>query len=107
MGQEVDAAALGRERRRAHRERLALCLGALEGMLTEHARGRARFEDDAPRVGCRAGAGAGGPRQQRPAARQRRRAAAHRRCIRPEGSGGLSGPGRVGRVGGLRREAVG
>ncbi|TXR56674.1 glutamate--cysteine ligase [Quadrisphaera setariae] len=51
MGQEVDAAALGRERRRAHRERLALCLGALEGMLTEHARGRARFEDDAPRVG--------------------------------------------------------
>ncbi|TNM59406.1 glutamate--cysteine ligase [Streptomyces sp. NP160] len=51
MGQEVDASALGRERRRAHRERLALCLAALEGMLTEHAAGRARFEDDPPRVG--------------------------------------------------------
>lgn len=51
MGQEVDAAALGRERRRAHRERLALCVEALEGMLTEHAGGRARFEADPPRVG--------------------------------------------------------
>ncbi|PWJ54705.1 hypothetical protein SAMN06264364_106149 [Quadrisphaera granulorum] len=51
MGQEVDAAALGRERRRAHRERLVQCLAAFQGMLTEHAAGRARFEADPPRVG--------------------------------------------------------
>ncbi|MGQ7296824.1 glutamate-cysteine ligase family protein [Quadrisphaera sp. KR29] len=51
MGQEVDAAALGRERRRAHRERLRACLAALEGQLSDHAAGRTRFESDPPRVG--------------------------------------------------------
>ena len=48
MGQEVSADQVGREQRRAHREKLHQCLQVLESMLGDHASGSGSLFESAP-----------------------------------------------------------